>query len=58
MGVGDVNETDLKCAKDFDGIVYLFNSSISDKMRQSASFYNVPVMFTKTYCLNITDLLR
>lgn len=39
-----MTETDLKNAKDFDGIVYLFNSSITDKMRQSASFYNVPVM--------------
>ena len=36
-GVGDVTETDLKLAHEFDGIIYAFNIRVSDVMHRAAS---------------------
>lgn len=42
-GVGEISETELKLAQDFQGVVYAYNIRIPDETRKLASFMNVPI---------------
>lgn len=43
-GVGEVSEADLRLAQDFNGVVYAFNTSVSDDIRKAASsIYGVSI---------------
>lgn len=41
VSVGDVTETDIQLATDFDGIVYTFNAKVSDDIRKKATLSGV-----------------
>lgn len=43
FGVGEVTDTDLTLAAQFDGVVYAFNSAVSDARKRQAAAARVPV---------------
>jgi translation initiation factor IF-2 len=55
-GVGDVTESDMKLANEFNGIVYAFNTRIGDDLRKAASYMGVPLREHKIIYALIDDL--
>mgnify|MGYP002045758790 FL=1 len=57
--VGEVTETDLKLAQDFDGIVFAFNIRVSDAIRKAASaIYGTPIREHNVIYAVIDDLIE
>ena len=55
--VGEVTETDLKLAQDFDGIIFAFNIHVSDVMRKAAgAIYGTPIREHNVIYAMIDDL--
>ena len=55
--VGELTETDLKLAQEFDGIVFAFNIRVSDVIRKAANaIYGIPIREHNVIYAMIDDL--